>query len=154
MHLFIYLLFFYFLFQKNSSFSNMFCNENNLKKLLYFCLIRYRFEVWKKKTNLFFFFKYGFFPLSFAVYFVFYFLSSIFKFSFKIIFSFFVSCLNIFILYVLIFFIFLSVLKKSSFFPLKKYICFVFFFVTTLFHFIYLLTTCFSFFNLKFLVLI
>jgi hypothetical protein len=46
---------FYFLFNKNSSFSNMFYNKNNLKKLLYFCLIRCRFEVWKKKTNLFFF---------------------------------------------------------------------------------------------------
>jgi len=56
MQLFIYLFCFYFLFQKDSSFSNMFCNENNFKKLLYFCLIRYRFEVWKKKTNLFFFF--------------------------------------------------------------------------------------------------
>jgi hypothetical protein len=55
MHLFIYLFIFYFLFQKDSSFSNMFCNENNFKKLLYFCLIRYRFEVWKKKTNLIFF---------------------------------------------------------------------------------------------------
>jgi hypothetical protein len=53
--LFIYLFCFYFLFQKDSSFSNMFCNENDLKKLLYFCLIRYRFEVWKKKTNLIFF---------------------------------------------------------------------------------------------------
>jgi len=97
MHLFIYYFFFYFLFQKDSSFSNMFCNKNNFKKLLYFCLIRYRFEVWKKKTNLIFFFKYGFFSLSFAVYFVFYFLSSIFKFSFKIIllyFPFFVSCSN------------------------------------------------------------
>jgi hypothetical protein len=50
MRLFIY--FFYFLFQKNSSFSNMFYNKNNLKKLLYFCLIRCRFEVWKKKTSL------------------------------------------------------------------------------------------------------
>jgi len=85
MHLFIYLFIFYFLFQKDSSFSNMFCNENNFKKLVYFCLIRYRFEVQKKKTNLYFFFKYGFFSLSFAVYFVFDFFSSIFKFSFKII---------------------------------------------------------------------
>jgi hypothetical protein len=85
MHLFIYLFMFYFLFQKDSNFSNMFCNENNLKKLLYFCLIRYRFEVWKKKTNLIFFSQaWFFFSLSFAVYFVFYFLSSIFKFSFKI----------------------------------------------------------------------
>jgi hypothetical protein len=63
----------------------MFCNENNFKKLLYFCLIRYRFEVWKKKTNLIFFSSMVFFSLSFAVYFVFYFLSSILKFYFKII---------------------------------------------------------------------
>ncbi len=33
----------------------MFYNKNNLKKLLYFCLIRCRFEVWKTKTNLIFF---------------------------------------------------------------------------------------------------
>ncbi len=76
--LFIYLFMFYFLFQKDSSFSNMFYNESNLKKLLYFCLIRCRFEVWKKKTNCIFFFKYGFFSLSFALCFVSYFLSSIF----------------------------------------------------------------------------
>jgi hypothetical protein len=48
----IYLFIFYFLFQKNYNFSNMFYNENNLKKLLYFFLIRCRFEVWKKKINL------------------------------------------------------------------------------------------------------
>jgi hypothetical protein len=77
MHFFISLFCFYFLFQKDSSFSNMFCNENNFKKLLYFCLIRCRFEVWKKKTNLIFFLKYGFFSLSFALCFVSYFLSSI-----------------------------------------------------------------------------
>ncbi len=58
---FIYLFIFYFLFQKDYSFSNMFCNENIFLKKLYFCFIKYRFEVWKKKTNLIFFFKYGFF---------------------------------------------------------------------------------------------
>jgi hypothetical protein len=73
---FIYLFIFFFLFQKDSSFSNMFCNENNFKKLLYFCLIRYRFEVWKRKTNLiffscmvFFFFCHLFFLKKFVMYF-------------------------------------------------------------------------------------
>jgi hypothetical protein len=55
-YLFIYLFisFFFFLFQKNLVF---FLNLIKLifKKLLYFCLIRCRFEVWKKKTNLIFF---------------------------------------------------------------------------------------------------
>jgi hypothetical protein len=73
----IYLFIFHFLFQKKFSFSNMYYNENHFKKLLYFCLIKCRFEVWKEKTNLFFF-KYGFFSLSFALCFVSYFLSSIF----------------------------------------------------------------------------
>jgi hypothetical protein len=43
---------------------------------LYFCLIRCMFEVWKKKTNLICFFKYGFFSVSFALCFVFNFLLS------------------------------------------------------------------------------
>jgi len=85
MHLFIYFICFYFLFQKDSSFSNMFCNENNFKKLLYFCLIRYRFEVWKKKTNLFFFSSMVFFLFLLLSILFFYFFSSIFKFSFKIV---------------------------------------------------------------------
>ncbi len=42
MHLFIYLFFFYFLLQKDSTFSNMFCNENNFKKLLYFYKRKYQ----------------------------------------------------------------------------------------------------------------
>jgi len=40
-YVFIYLfIFFYFLFQKNYSFFNMFYNENNFLKKLYFCLIK------------------------------------------------------------------------------------------------------------------
>ncbi len=54
-------IFFYFLFQKNSSFSNMFYDNVLKNKHLYFCLIRCRFEVWIKKTNLVFFFQLWFF---------------------------------------------------------------------------------------------
>jgi hypothetical protein len=60
---------------------SIFFSEKNLVSLmcfiiifffkLYFCLIRCKFEVWKKKTNLIFLIKYGFFSLSFALYFVF-----------------------------------------------------------------------------------
>ncbi len=39
-YLFIYLFRLYFLFQKDYSFFNMFYNENNFLKKLYFCLIR------------------------------------------------------------------------------------------------------------------
>jgi hypothetical protein len=39
----------------------MFYNNNNKFKLFYFCLIRCRFEVWKKKTNLIFFSSMDFF---------------------------------------------------------------------------------------------
>ncbi len=42
MYLCIYLFCFYFLFQKDYSFFNMFYNENNFLKKLYFCLIKCR----------------------------------------------------------------------------------------------------------------
>jgi len=75
---FVYLHFFsIFFFKKILVFLICFIIKKNLKKL-YFCLIRCKFEVWKKKSDLFFFFKYGFFSLSFALCFVSYFLSSIF----------------------------------------------------------------------------
>jgi hypothetical protein len=35
MYVFIYLFCFYFLFQKDSNFFNMFYNENNLKKIVF-----------------------------------------------------------------------------------------------------------------------
>jgi hypothetical protein len=41
----------------------MFYNINNLKKNLYFCLIRCSFEVWKMKTNFIFFSSMAFFFL-------------------------------------------------------------------------------------------
>ncbi len=85
MHLFIYLFCFYFLLKRDSSFSNMFYTENNFKKLLYFCLIRCRFEVWKKKTNRILFSSMVFFLFLLLFFFVSSFLSFIFKFSFKII---------------------------------------------------------------------
>jgi hypothetical protein len=74
----IYLFIFYFLFQKNYSFSNMFYNENNFKKLLSFLFIRCRFEVWKKKTNLIFCSSMVFFLFLLLSVFVSYFLSFIF----------------------------------------------------------------------------
>jgi hypothetical protein len=42
MYLFIYLFSFYFIFQKDSSFLNMFYNEDIFLKKLYFCVIRCR----------------------------------------------------------------------------------------------------------------
>jgi hypothetical protein len=47
-------------FKKNLVFVN-FYNKYKSKKLLYFCSIRCRFEVWKKKTNLIFFSSFVFF---------------------------------------------------------------------------------------------
>ncbi len=114
--LFSFVFFFYFLFQKNSDVKLIcFIIKVIKKKLLYFCLIRWRFEVWKKKTNLIFFFQVWFFFSFFCslfcfLFFLIYFL--IFFYDYFTVFPFFVSCLNIFILYVFIFFLFLRV-KKS-----------------------------------------
>jgi len=77
MHFLKFYLVSIFFFKKNLVFLICFIMKIVLKKLFYFCLIRFRFEVWKKKTN-FFFFKYGFCSLSFVLCFVSYFLSSIF----------------------------------------------------------------------------
>jgi hypothetical protein len=49
---FIYLFCFLFLVQKNSSFPTMFSYNYFFEKAIVFCLIRCRFEVWRKKTNL------------------------------------------------------------------------------------------------------
>jgi hypothetical protein len=113
---FIYLYYLFIIsFSKNSIFSNIFYNENNFKFFLYFCLIRCRFEVWKKKTNLIFF--------SSMVSFLFLSLSILFHIFCHLFLNFLLrlfyyislfSCLNIFILYFFHFFSFLKCLKKVS----------------------------------------
>jgi len=122
---------------------------------LYFCFIRCRFEVWKKKTNLIVFSSMVFFLfLLLSVLFLIFchlffnfllrlfYCLSLFCFMFKYIYVIcfhFVStfkCLNLFSNCQSVFSVFIFFLVFSL---LKIYICSVFiFFVTTLFHFIYL----------------
>jgi hypothetical protein len=86
----------------------MFYNKNNFKKFV-FCLIRCRFEVWKKKTNLSFF--------SSMVFFLFLLLSVLFLIFCHLFFNFLLRlfyCISLFFMFKYIYFIcfhFVSIFK-------------------------------------------